>query len=219
MIIRGIPPGSTLWLTGDGPFAVGGEPGFNITLPMLARLAGVGDNDLERTAGRDRFCWLDIDVGEASRNLFRRRTIDSDFVGVQDQVEIERVELLCSPRTDCRGSDNRLSLGIKVDHGLVLGHLVAAVAGLWVVRIAETRFASSGVAIWRGWRRDAGWTLPQPGDRPGHAEGRGQHGDQDHRHDHREDVRDPMRSLHCWLRSDRLRRRRRLRRSWLGRRG
>ena len=101
---------------------------------------------------------------------FRGHAIDGDLVGVQEQVEVERVELLGSPRADGRRAGDGLGRRIPVDHDLILGHVVAAVAGLWVVGIAEAGLAISGVGIQRGWRCHAARSLPRRGDRPGHAD-------------------------------------------------
>ncbi len=90
--------------------------------------------------------------------------------------------------------------GIPVDHDLVLGYVIAAVAGLRVVRIAKARLPVCGVGIQRGRSGCAAGNLSQPGDRPGDAERRRHDSQQDHRHDHCEDVRDPMRSLQHRLR-------------------
>ena len=94
---------------------------------------------------------------------------------------------------------DRLSRRIPVDHDLILGHVVAAVAGLWVVGIAETGFPVSCVGIQRGWRRHAGWSLPQSRYRPRHTDRNSKCHKQDHRQDGSQNVRGPMWSMHRWL--------------------
>ena len=136
------------------------------------------------------------------------------LVGVQRQVDVERVEPLSGLRADRRRASDRLSSRIPIDHDLILGDVVAAVAGLRVVRIAKPGLAVCRVGIRWGWRRRAGGALVLSGDDPCHPEWRGYDGDQDQRHDHREEIRDPMRPLHGCRRS----RNRSRRHDWLPRR-
>src|SRR6185312_14628434 len=136
MIIGGVPPRRAFWLSRDDPLAVSGQPWLYVALFDLARLTRVIDDDLERAADRDRLRGFDIDVGEVSGSYFRRQAIDRDLVGVQREVEVERVEPLSGLRADGRRASDRLSGRIPIDHDLILGDVVAAVTGLRVVRIA-----------------------------------------------------------------------------------
>src|SRR4051794_3910286 len=200
MIISRIPPRRTFRLPSYDPFTVRCRPGLHVALLDVTGLARVVDDHLERATNLNRLRRLDIDVGETSRDGLRGHTIHSDFLCVQRQVEVERVEMLGGPRTNGRGPSDGLTTWIPVDHDLVLGHVVAAVAGLRIVRIAESRFSMSGVGIlWRRRRHTARRLSLPSGYRPGQAERRRHHGQQDHRQDDREHVRRPVRPLHRWL--------------------
>jgi hypothetical protein len=200
VIVGGIPPGRAFGLSRHDPLAITGRPWVHVALPNVAGLTRVVDEYLEGATGGDRLRGFYIDVGEASRDGLGRYTVDAHLVRVQHEVEIERVELLGSPRVDGRRPGQGLDSGIPADHYLILGDVIAAVAGLRVVRIAEARRPSRSVGIQRSWSRCATRNLPHPGDGPGDAERRGHDCQQDHRHDHCENIRDPMRSLHGWLR-------------------
>ncbi len=88
-----------------------GQPWLHVALLVIPRLARVGDIDLEGAAGSDRLRGLDVNVGEASCDGLRRHTIDADFVGMQDEVEIERIELLGGPGADDRRTRQGLGSG------------------------------------------------------------------------------------------------------------
>src|SRR5512132_4106111 len=188
MIIGRIPPCRALWLSGNDPLTIACPPGLFVTLSNLGRPARVADDHLECAIRRDRFCGLDIDVGKASRDGPRGYPVDADFVGVQGQIEVERVEMLGGTRTDGRCPGDGLRPGIPVDHDLVLDHVITAVAGLREIRIAEPGFSVSGVRIEWGRRRHTARRLPQPVYRPSNAERCRHNGSQDHRHGDREYV-------------------------------
>ena len=147
MIISRVPPCRAFRLSRHDPLAVSGQPWLYVALFDVTRFARVVDDYLKCAAESDRLDRFDIDVGEAAGSCFGRHTIDGDLIGVQREVEVERVQLLGGTGADRRRAADRLGSLIPVDHDLILGYVVAAVAGLRVVRVAEARFTVGGIGI------------------------------------------------------------------------
>ena len=178
--------------------AFGGVPRGDLAV-QVAGVPGVGHRHCELGAGGDLGRRLDLQLHPTLLVEARRGAVHPDLADRQAEVQVEALQALGGPGADHGGPAQRRLGRVPADRDLVLGHVVTAVAGLRIVRVAEPGLAAGRVGHRRSRRSRSRRRSPGPG----HPERRGQDDQQHQRHHHGEDVRHPVRLVRGqrWRRS------------------